>query len=66
MASYNAQQDFANHLNDANHGYTMICMTAAAMAAAEPGGNQAWAFIQQQVLPASSLNSNPKWAILPR
>lgn len=66
LASYNAQQDFTNHLNDANHGYTMICMTAAAMAAAEPGGSQAWAFIQQQVLPASSLNDNPKWAILPR
>jgi hypothetical protein len=65
-ASYDAQQDFSSHLNDANHGYTMICMTAAAMAARESGGGPAWAFIQQYVLPATSLNDNPKWAILPR
>lgn len=66
LSSYDAPQDFANYLNDANHGYTMICMMAAAMAAAEPNGNQAWAFIQQHVLPAASLNDNPKWALLPR
>lgn len=69
VASYaaNAQADFVSQLSDANHGYPMICMAAAAMAAAEPNGAQAWTFIQQKVVtPAVSLNDNPKWAILPR
>lgn len=63
----NAQADFVSQLTDANHGYPMICMAAAAMAAAEPNGPAAWTFIQQQVVtPATSLNDNPKWALLPR
>ena len=63
----NAQADFVSQLSDPNHGYPMICMAAAAMAAAEPNGAAAWTFIQQQVVaPAVSLNDNPKWAILPR
>lgn len=63
----NAQAEFVSQLTDANHGYPMICMAAAAMAAAEPNGPQAWTFIQQNVVaPAASLNDNPKWAILPR
>ncbi|MBI3426506.1 MAG: hypothetical protein HY011_26565 [Acidobacteria bacterium] len=69
VASYaaNAQADFVSQLADANHGYPAICMAAAAMAAAEPNGAQAWTFIQQQVVtPAATLNDNPKWAILPR
>lgn len=66
LTSYNAQQDFLNQLSDANHGYPMICMAAAAMAAGEANGAPAWMFIQQQVLPSASLNDNPKWALLPR
>ncbi|MFN7930345.1 MAG: BACON domain-containing protein [Blastocatellia bacterium] len=66
FTSYNAQQDFTNQLADANHGYPFIAMTAAATVANEPGGSAAWSFMQQQVLPAPSLNNNPKWLILPR
>jgi hypothetical protein len=66
FTSYNAQADFTNQLSDANHGYPFIALTATAMAANEPGGSAAWAFIQQQVLPTPSLNSNPKWLILPQ
>lgn len=65
FASYNAQQEFMNQLADANHGYPFIAMTGAAYAANEPGGSAAWAFMQQQVLSAPSLNNNPKWLILP-
>ncbi|MBS1808231.1 MAG: BACON domain-containing protein [Acidobacteria bacterium] len=64
--SYNAQADFTNQLADANHGYPFIALAATAIAANEPGGSAAWAFMQQQVLPAPSLNSNPKWLILPQ
>ncbi len=64
--SYNGQADFTNQLSDANHGYPFITLTAAATVANEPGGSAAWSFMQQQVLTASSLDSNPKWCILPQ
>ena len=66
FTSYNAQADFTSQLADANHGYPFIALTATAFAANEPGGSAAWTFMQQQVLPAPSLNNNPKWLILPQ
>ncbi len=66
LGNYNAQQIFTDQLSDANHGYPMIAIAATGMVAHHPGGSAAWAFIQQQVLPAPSLNSNPKWVILPQ
>jgi hypothetical protein len=65
FASHNAQADFSEKLEDANHGIPFIVLTAAAYAANEPGGSAAWSFMQQQVLTAPALNSNPKWLILP-
>ncbi len=65
LSNYNAQQIFTDQLSDANHGYPMIAIPATGMVAHYPGGSAAWAFIQQQVLSAASLNSNPKWLILP-
>jgi hypothetical protein len=65
LSNYNAQQLFTEQLNDANHGYPMIAIAATSMISHHPGGNAAWSFMQQQVLPAASLNSNPKWLILP-
>jgi len=65
LGNYNAQQIFTDQLSDANHGYPMIAIPATGMVAHHPGGSAAWSFIQQQVLTASSLNSNPKWLILP-
>ncbi len=65
LGNYNAQQIFTDQLSDANHGYPMIAIPATGMVAHQPGGSAAWSFIQQQVLTAASLNSNPKWLILP-
>ncbi len=65
LGNYNAQQIFTDQLTDASHGYPMIAIPATGMVAHQPGGNAAWSFIQQQVLTAASLNSNPKWLILP-
>jgi hypothetical protein len=36
------------------------------MIADQPGGAQAWAFMQANVESNSALNYDPKWAILPR
>ena len=66
LNSYNAQQDFTGQLTDANHGYPAIAMAATSMVANESGGNLAWTFIEQNVIPSPSFNGNPKWAILPR
>jgi hypothetical protein len=66
LASYDPFANFTDQLSDANHGYPIIAVAATAAVAGEPGGDRAWAFMQQQALPAASLNDNPKWAILPR
>ena len=66
LDSYNPLTDFNNQLLDADHGYVIVSIPAVAMAAGETGGANAWAFIQQRVLPAPAINDNPKWAILPR
>jgi hypothetical protein len=66
LNAYNAQADFNSDLVDANSGYAVIEIPATAMSVGQPGGAQAWSFIQQNVLPATALNDNPKWVILPR
>ena len=57
---------FNNTLLDADHGYAIIAISSVAMVAEQPGGQDAWSFIQTQALSAVSLNNNPKWAITPR
>jgi hypothetical protein len=66
LDGYDAQADFNYYLTDPNHGYSIVQIPAAAMIKDEPGGSAAWAFIEQQALPATSLHNNPKWAIVPR
>jgi hypothetical protein len=64
--TFDPMPDYISQLGDANHGLTMLAMAGTSMIANEPGGYLAWAYVQQNILPAASLNANPKWALLPR
>ena len=55
-----------NTINDAQHGYCFIALTAVSYTANEENGNDAWNFMETNVLPASALDDNPKWAIVAR
>jgi hypothetical protein len=61
-----AQTVSAFEKQDGDHGYDFIALTASSMAANEPGGDSAWAFLKRELLATPLLNDNPKWAITPR
>jgi hypothetical protein len=65
---FDARKNFADRLHNADHGYSVIAIAAAAAAAHEPGGAEAWKWIQQHAaIPAKrALDANPKWTIIPR
>ncbi len=46
--------------------YTFLGMTAVSYCTPLPGGKDAWAFVKTHALPASCLNDDPRWAIIPR
>ncbi|MBI3231976.1 MAG: fibronectin type III domain-containing protein, partial [Candidatus Doudnabacteria bacterium] len=46
--------------------YDYIALGATSMLTNEPGGSQAWNWISGKLSNQAVLNSNPKWAILPR
>ena len=53
-------------LGDAEHGYDFLGLAAVSMIRDEPGGTAAWDFVEQEILPAPVLDTNPKWALVPR
>jgi hypothetical protein len=67
-SNFNPKENFYSRLDNADHGYSIVAIAAAAAAAQEPGGAKAWEWIHQYaVVPAKTgLDANPKWAILPR
>jgi hypothetical protein len=61
------QQYFVSELQNNEQGYSVTTFPAAAMAAGEPGGPAAWSWIAQNARALdTSINTDPKWAILPR
>jgi len=68
MTGYNAESRALTSfpLQDPVHGYDFMVLAATSMVTNEPGGAAAWDFVKTKILPASVLNDNPKWAILPR
>ncbi len=46
--------------------YSFLGLTAMSYVKCEPGGDSAWAVVENDILPAPSLNSDPKFAIVPR
>ena len=46
--------------------YTFLGLTALSYIKCEPGGDSAWAVAQNLILPAPVLNTDPKFAIIPR
>lgn len=53
-------------VNDVQHGYPYIALSATSMVANQPGGAQAWNWISGKLLGNPLLNANPKWALVPR
>jgi hypothetical protein len=53
-------------LGDAVHGYAFLGLAGVSMIRGEPGGQAAWDFVEQEILSAPILDSNPKWALVPR
>lgn len=46
--------------------YSFLGLAAMSYVQCEPGGDSAWAVVENEILPAPSLNEDPKFAILPR
>ena len=46
--------------------YSFLGLTAMSYVKCEPGGAAAWAVVENDILPAPSLNQDPKFAIVPR
>ncbi|MBL8026663.1 MAG: T9SS type A sorting domain-containing protein [Fibrobacteres bacterium] len=63
-SSWKTQNKF--DLSDADHGYDFLALTALSYVRNEARGDSAWSFAATKILPASVLNNNPKWAIVPR
>ncbi len=54
-------------LTDTNHGYVYIALAASSMVGRlSDQGQQAWQWMADNVLNSTLLNSNPKWAVIPR
>lgn len=46
--------------------YSFLGLTAMSYVKCEPGGAAAWAIVENEILPAPSLDQDPKFAIVPR
>ncbi len=62
---FDAQQFFEQDLGYVDHSYALMAGVAASMVIDEPGGTEAWGFIEDEVLGADGLDDNPKWVIMP-
>ena len=64
--AYDTAAQCQSSLKDTEHGYAIIAIPAAAMAAGLPNGARAWDWLQQHIISVAALDDNPKWDILPR
>ncbi len=58
--------EFEQDLRYVDHSYALMAGCAASMITDEPGGDEAWQFIADEVHTADGLDDNPKWVLLPR
>jgi len=58
--------EFEKDLRYVDHSYALIAACAASLITGEPGGEEAWDFIEDQVLTVDGLDDNPKWVLAPR
>lgn len=60
------EAEFHTLLEDVEHGYANIAMCASSFVTDLPDGNILWHFMDSVAIVNPLLNTNPKWAILPR
>jgi hypothetical protein len=67
QSSWQTKTSFTTtELDDTEHSYAYIGLAAVSYIAGETGGQAAWDFMSTNVLTATQLNDNPKWAVTAR